>query len=55
MTCYKMRKDPNRKPTRKELDETVRMWQERKKRRKWKMEDLLGKGKRDKSIEDSQK
>ena len=55
ITCYKARKDPDRKPTRKELDETVKKWRERKKRRKWKMEDLLGKGKRDKVIEDSQK
>lgn len=43
MTCYKERKDKNSEPTAKELEETVKKWEERKKKRKWKMEDLFKK------------
>ena len=44
LTCYKAReKDKNTPPTAEELNETVREWKERKKKRKWKMEDLLKK------------
>ncbi|WP_233247053.1 hypothetical protein [Prevotella sp. oral taxon 376] len=42
LTCYKAReRDKNTPPTAEELNETVRNWKERKKKRKWKMEDLL--------------
>lgn len=44
LTCYKAReKDKNTPPTADELNETVKEWKERKKKRKWKMEDLLRK------------
>ena len=44
LTCYKAReKDKNTPPTADELNETVKEWKERKKKRKWKMEDLLKK------------
>ena len=44
LTCYKAReRDKNTPPTAEELNETVREWRERKKKRKWKMEDLLKK------------
>ena len=41
MTCYRHKRDKDAPPTRAEMDETVRKWEERKKRRKWKIEDLL--------------
>lgn len=42
LTCYKAReRDKNTPPTAEELNETVRAWKERKKKRKWKMDDLL--------------
>ena len=42
LTCYKAReRDKNTPPTAEELNETVRSWKERKKKRKWKMEDLF--------------
>lgn len=41
MTCYRRKRDKDAPPTREEMDETVRKWEERKKRRKWKIEDLL--------------
>lgn len=41
MTCYRHKRDKDTPPTRAEMDETVRKWEERKKRRKWKIEDLL--------------
>ena len=44
LTCYKAReRDKNTPPTAAELTETVREWRERKRKRKWKMEDLLNK------------
>lgn len=46
ITCYKKRKRAEgEKPTQKEMGETVERWKERKKKRKWKMQDLLRKGK----------
>ena len=43
MTCYKERKDKGNEPTAEELEETVKKWEERKKKRKWKMEYLFKK------------
>lgn len=41
MTCYRHERGKNTPPTRAEMDETVKRWEERKKKRKWKMQDLL--------------
>lgn len=42
LTCYKAReRDKNTPPTAEELNQTVREWQERRAKRKWKMQDLL--------------
>lgn len=45
MTCYRHKRDKGAPPTRAEMDEAVRKWEERKKRRKWKIEDLLNSNK----------
>ncbi|KGF52445.1 hypothetical protein HMPREF9302_04020 [Prevotella amnii DNF00058] len=41
MTCYRHERGKNDPPSRKEMDNAVKKWEERKKHRKWKMEDLL--------------
>lgn len=54
ITCYKKRKRADgEKPTQKEMDETVEKWKERKKKRKWNMQDLLRKGKIDSEKKDN--
>lgn len=49
-TCYKDKKDKNDTPTREEMDAVVEKWKERKKRRKWNMQDLLAKKNNDTDI-----